>query len=58
MKVIKYQLLTLVNLGSDTEPDWQETLTAVEMDWCQANEQIARKEAAEGIYHIEEREDT
>ncbi len=58
MKVIKYQLPTLVNRGSDTEPDWLEVLTAVEMDWCQANERIAMKEAADGIYYIEEREDT
>lgn len=54
MRVIKYHLRTWVNRSSAETPDWQEVLTAVELDWCEANEQIARQEAADGSYYIEE----
>ena len=54
MRVIKYHLRTLVNRGSAEAPDWQEVLTAVELDWCEANEQISKQEAADGSYYIEE----
>ena len=54
MRVIKYHLRTLVNRGSAEEPDWLEVLTPVELDWCEANEQIARQEAAEGSYYIDD----
>ena len=54
MKRIKYHLSTRVNRGSESAPCWEEVLTPVEMDWCEENEGIARKEAAEGRYTVED----
>lgn len=54
MKVIKYTLCTRVNRGSEREPDWLDVLTAVELDWSEANEEIAKREAADGLYTVEE----
>jgi hypothetical protein len=52
MKVIKYNLRTRVNVGSETEPEWAEILTPVELGWSEANEAIAKREAADGQYSI------
>lgn len=46
MKVLKYNLCSLV--------EEKEILTAVEMGWSEANEEIAKKEAHNGQYTIEE----
>lgn len=54
MKIIKYNLKTMVNHGSEKDPEWEELLTPVELGWSESNEQIAMREAAGGIYQIED----
>lgn len=54
MKVIKYNLRTMVNWGSALAPVWREVWTPVEMAWSEANEQIAMQESADGNYSIED----
>ena len=53
-KVIKYNLCCRINHGTVSEPDWEEILAPVEMGWNEANEEIARREAYNGIYTIED----
>lgn len=58
MKVIKYNLCTLVN--RETEEGRviiEEVLSAVTMGWNEINEEIAKREAHNGEYTIEEVED-
>lgn len=54
MKVIKYQLCTEVNHGTEDEPDIQQVLSAVALGWSEANETIAKAEAYNGEYTIED----
>ena len=54
MKILKYNLCTRVNRGSEENPMWEEFLSAVELSWSKANEEIAKKEAYNGEYTIEE----
>lgn len=57
MKVIKYNLCTPVNHGTDEEPNIEEVLSAVTMGWNEANEEIAKREAHRGEYTIEDVEE-
>lgn len=57
MKVIKYNLCTRVNHGTEEEPNIEEVLSAVTMGWNEANEEIAKREAYRGEYTVEEFED-
>lgn len=54
MKVIKYQLCTEVNHGTEEEPDIEQVLSAVTLGWSEANEAIAKAEAYNGEYTIED----
>ena len=54
MKVIKYNLCTHVNYGTEEAPELVPMLSAVKMQWNECNEQIAKAEAWEGRYSIEE----
>lgn len=54
MKSIKYNLCTRVNHGTDENPDWEELLSTVKMGWSEANEEIAKREAHNGEYTIED----
>lgn len=54
MKVIKYNLCTRVNHGTEESPDWVDVLSPVTLGWNEANEAIARKEAYNGEYTIED----
>ena len=54
MKILKYNLCALVNFGTERKPKWEEVLTPVEMDWNEANEEIAKREAYNGKYTIED----
>ena len=54
MKIIKYNLVTRVNLGSDENPQWEEVLNEVSMPWNEANETIAKAEAHGGQYTVED----
>ena len=54
MKIIKYNFCTRVNHGTTENPDWEEILSPVKMSWSEANEEIAKKEAYNGEYTIED----
>lgn len=53
-KVIKYLLYTKANNGTEKEPDIIDTLSTVTMGWNEANEEIAKREAYNGEYTIED----
>lgn len=54
MKIIKYNLCTRVNHGTEEEPKFEEVLSPVTIGWNEANEEIAKKEAYNGEYTIED----
>lgn len=54
MKVIKYQLCTEVNHGTKDKPDIQQVFSAVTLGWSEDNEKIAKAEAYNGDYTIED----
>lgn len=54
MKIIKYQLCTEVNHGTEDKPDIEQVFSAVSLGWSEANEKIAKKEAYNGEYAIED----
>ena len=54
MKVIQYDLCTRVNRGTEEAPVWEEILSSVTMGWNEKNEEIAKREAHNGIYTVEE----
>lgn len=54
MKVIKYQLCTEVNHGTEDEPNIEQVFSAVMLGWSEANEKIAKAEAYKGEYTIED----
>lgn len=58
MKVIKYMLYTKVNYTTNENSQFEDTFYVVKMPWSEANEEIAKKEAYNGEYTIEEIEDT
>ena len=47
MKIIKYDLATIL-------PDGSEALNGVEMPWSAENEAIAKAEAKDGLYTVED----
>lgn len=53
-KIIKYNLCTRVNHGTEEEPKIVEILSPVTMGWNEVNEEIAKREAYEGKYIIED----
>ena len=53
-KVIKYNLCTKVNHGTEEEPKIEEILSPVEMGWNEVNEEIAKREAYNSEYAIED----
>jgi hypothetical protein len=54
MKILKYNLCTKINHGTEESPLWEDILTPVEMGWNEANEEIAKREAYNGEYSIED----
>ena len=52
MKIIKYKMCHMANIGTAEEPQMREMFFAVEMDWSEANEEIAKKEAHNSEYEI------
>lgn len=52
MKIIKYQLCTEVNYGTEDKPDIKQVLSSVALGWSAANEKIAKGEAYNGEYTI------
>ena len=54
MKILKYNLCTIINHGTEEEPKIEEILSPVTMGWNEVNEEIAKKEAYNGEYTIED----
>ena len=54
MKVIKYQLMTEVNHGTEEQPDIQQIFSDVTLGWSESNEELAKREAYNGEYTIED----
>ena len=54
MKIIKYQLCTEANRGTEDKPEIEQIFTAVSLGWSEANEAIAAAEAHNGEYTIED----
>ena len=54
MKILKYNLCSKVNHGTEENPVWEDMLSPVTMGWSEANEEIARQEAYNGEYTIED----
>lgn len=54
MKVIKYQLCTEVDHGTEDEPKIEQVSSAVTLGWSAANEKIAKAEAYNGEYTVED----
>ena len=54
MKILKYNLCTHVNRGTEEEPQIEEILSPVTMGWNEINEEIAKQEAHNGEYTIED----
>ena len=54
MKILKYNLCNKVNCGTTENPQIKESLHTVKMGWNEANEEIAKREAYNGEYTIED----
>jgi hypothetical protein len=54
MKVIKYQLCTEANHGTEDKPNIEQVFSAVILGWSAANEAIAKTEAYNGEYTVED----
>lgn len=54
MKIIKYQLCTEVNHGTEEQPNIEQVFSEVSLGWSEANEKIAKSEAYNGEYTIED----
>lgn len=54
MKVLKYRLMTEVNHGTDEQPDIQQIFSDASLGWSEANEELAKREAYNGEYTIED----
>lgn len=54
MKKIKYNHCSRVNYGTEEEPNIKEILSPVTMTWNEANEAIAKREAHNGEYTVED----
>lgn len=58
MKMIKYRFLSCeINRGTEEEPIMEQIFLKKSMTWNEANEEIAKREAHNGEYTIEEVED-
>ena len=54
MKIIKYQLCTEINRGTEEQPNIEQVFSGVSLGWSEANEKIAKAEAYNGEYTIED----
>lgn len=54
-KMISYKFLSAaINHGTEEEPQIEEILTPVTMGWNEANEELAKREAYNGEYTVED----
>ena len=54
MKVLKYRLMTEVNHGTKEQPDIRQIFSDASLGWSEANEELAKREAYNGEYTIED----
>lgn len=54
MKIIKYQLCTEINHGTKEQPNIEQLFSGVTSKWSEGNEKIAKAEAYNGEYIIED----
>lgn len=54
MQVLKYRLMTEVNHGTEEQPDIQQIFSGVSLGWSESNEELAKREAYNGEYTIED----
>ena len=54
MKRLKYQFNNPVNKGTKENPEWEDNLLEKIMSYSEANEEIAKREAHNGKYTIED----
>lgn len=54
MKILKYNRLRRFNHGTEKKPKIEEILSPVTMGWNETNEEIAKREAYNGEYTIED----
>ena len=54
MKIIKYQIVTEVNIGTEENPNIMQTFNDKKIMWSEENEEIAKREAYYGEYTIED----
>lgn len=55
MKIIKYKFLSCeINRGTKEKPDMEQIFLEKAMSWNEANEEIAKREAYNGEYIIED----
>lgn len=54
MKIIKYQLCTEINHGTEKQPNIEQVFSEVSNVWNEANEEIAKAESYKGEYTIED----
>ena len=55
MKIIKYKFLSCeINHGTEEEPNIEQIFLEKSMTWNETNEEIAKKEAYNGEYTIED----
>jgi hypothetical protein len=54
MKFWKYQIVNRTNIGTEENPLWHESFLEKRIPCTEANEEIAKKEAYNGEYTIED----
>jgi hypothetical protein len=54
MKIIKYQLCTEINRGTEEQPNIERVFSGVVRGWSEADEKSAKSEAYNGEYTIED----
>ena len=54
MKIIKYQIVTEENRGTEEAPQIEKVVTEMMISWSISNEELAKREAYNGEYTIED----
>ena len=57
MKIIKYQIVTEENRGTEEAPQIEKVVTEMMISWSISNEELVKREAYNGEYTIEEEPD-
>ena len=54
MKWLKYKINNSINVGTFDNPNWEDNFAEKMLSYCEANEEIAKREAYNGEYTIED----